>query len=159
MQWAIISDFVLKLLKSKWFWLAIFIIVLFLVIRHNWDKIKITLGFTKPNINADPAQIAEIQQLSTDRKNQLNALSEALYVSFTDNNWLNSALSDSRIDALNNILACSDIETIYIANYYKGVNNTSIYNDLSSETTLLIWGQFENLSSLLLSKLRRLQQL
>ena len=159
MQWAIISDFVLKIIKSKWFWLSVFIVILFLVIRHNWDKITLTLGLVKPTANLDPANIAQMQELSTERKNQLASFSELLYRSFQDNNWTNSLLSDSRIDACNNLLACSDVELMYIAEYYKGVNKTSIYSDLQSETSLLIFGSFFDAANKLLVRLKQLQEI
>lgn len=155
-----VKNFIGKLVSNKWFWILLIILVLLIIIRKNWYKIKFWLGISIPEVDVDMDKDGKIDQISEQKKSELKNLSEKLYTSFLNENWTTVLNGDDRVSVLRQIIPLNDLETIYLARYYKNVNKTSIYEDLKSETTLpFIGNEFLNLSQNLLIKLKRIGEI
>jgi len=114
----------LKVVRNKWFWIAIVVVILLIVLRRNWNKIKGQIGRDYGQYN-DVAP-AEIQPY---RKTYLEDLAQRLYTEMT------SFWGVDRNVVMAEALRIPDGEMKYLANFFKGAitRGESLYYWVDSE--------------------------
>ena len=132
-----ITDFLLNLVKNKWFWIGLAALIVIFYLWRNWDKIKSRLGRVRGDFQ--PSGISE------KRQGELEKLAEELHGENTDNKG--DFIATCKIIKLN------DSEIDYVARYYEDAitRGTSLHEDTDDR-----WGAFTDCDEDLMSILSRL---
>lgn len=116
---------IVSILKSKWFWIILAVIIALIIINKHWDSIKQTLFERKiTNYTTDSSgKVIEVSQLDEQRLQRLadKIRSEA-------SSWYGLDASD-----LEPVLELSDQELEQLAKYYKKAYSISLYQDIDNE--------------------------
>lgn len=95
----------LGILKSKWFWIAIFIIIASLVARKYWWKVEEM--FARPDVS-DPGE-----SISNERKEDLKLLAQLIFEDLETTFWITPTENIKTASQL------TDVELLYLAKFYK----------------------------------------
>lgn len=149
-----------SLFSNKWFWIIALFLGVFLYLRKNWDWISLKLGIVVPEVDYDMDKDGKVDSITDTQKQELKVLAEELYISFLNENWTSTLNGDDRLAPLRKVITLDDVSTIFMCRYYKSVNKSSVFSDLSKETTFFGYaGDFKDASSLVLRKLKRLGEI
>lgn len=121
-------DFIVSLLKSKWFWIIIAILILLIIINKNWDSINSKLFERKITSYAKDAEgnVIKISELDKPRLERL-----ANNVKIADDDWVSGGIYASDLQPINEL---SDQELEYVAKYYKQAYSKSLYEVVNNAT-------------------------
>lgn len=117
------------IIKSKWFWLAVFVVILFCVLRKNWANFVSwsAPSFVEPTVDANGNAI----KITKERYVRLRWVANEMYLK------INSWIGWTDYKALQELALTTDEELKYVAKFYKDVINkidgTSLYEDLDNE--------------------------
>lgn len=112
------------ILKSKLFWIIISVIIVYIIVKRNWNHIA-NLG--KPRfIEYETNAQGEVLNFSDDKKNRLKDLAERLYTQI-----YTPFAGDSEV--YNAVKYLNDQELLFLANYYKQAYKANIYTDIDDE--------------------------
>jgi hypothetical protein len=131
------TEFLLKLFKSKWFWIGLVLVIVAFLIWRNWDKIKSRFGRVRGDFQAGG--------ISDQRKGELEKLAEELHRENTDNKG--DFVATCKLKNLN------DTEIDYVARYYEDAitRGSSLYEHTDDR-----WGAMTDCDEDLMSILSRL---
>jgi len=134
MNWTVILQRLGKILTSKWFWIILGTIILYLILRRNWTRVKLwfkgNLGKDYGNYDLDGD--GKKDSLSDDRKYELENLAREIHADL-EIGWWKQTPTNHIAEAAD---STSDTELKYLANYYKGAvtRGKSLYEDVDEET-------------------------
>lgn len=112
-----LPEAVLKVARSKMFWLVVGTIVLILLLYHNWPFIKNKL-FNKPTVNfneGEPVGFTAGSGIPDYRKKQLQKLAQDVYIDIWHTPW--TGHDHAAYTSITN--SVTDNELIYLSKYYK----------------------------------------
>lgn len=118
-------EIVVSLLKNKWFWIILAIIIILVVLNRNWNIIKDKL-FDKRNPSYTVDEEGNKIQVTELDKIRLDKLVVATNVA------VNSALGMD-YSHFEPLLDLTDQELEYVAKSYKSSYNVSLYQDIDDE--------------------------
>ena len=127
-----------NILKNKWFWIGLIVVIMLWVLWRNWDKIKSRFGRVRGDFQPEP--------ITTKRKGDLESLAKSAYDS------IYNALGDTG-DTLAQVNALNDTELDYLARYYEDAitRGNSLHEDVDNE--FMPW---DDVDESLMGKLNRL---
>lgn len=112
------------ILRSKLFWIAIAVVVLYIVIKRNWNQIA-NLG--KPRfIEYETNSEGQVLNFSEDKKSKLMQLAERLYTQ------IYTPFSRD-LDVYDAVRYLNDQELLWLNNYYKQAYKANMYSDIDDE--------------------------
>lgn len=128
----------LKIVKNKWFWIGLGLLIIIFYVWRNWDKLKSKFGVITGDFQ--PGDITD------KRKGTLESLAQDTYDS------IYSATGDTG-DTLEKVNALNDSELDYLARYYKKAltRGNTLYEDVDDE--FMPW---DDVDETLMGKLNRL---
>lgn len=132
-----ITDFLLKLVKNKWFWIGLATVIVLFLLWRNWDKIKSRFGRIRGDFQEGG--------ISEKRKGELEKIAQELHGENTDNKG--DFIATCKLKGLN------DSEINYVARYYESAitRGDSLYEHTDNR-----WGAFTDCDEDLMSILSRL---
>jgi hypothetical protein len=136
MQQAILIG-ILNVLKNRWFWIILGLIILFLVLRRNWNRIKSSRLFNRDRgdysegFTAPPGQNTSgmtQSQIAAARKKDLERLAEDLYREI----YATFGYPTKFIKEANTL---NDTELKYLSQYYRKAltKGNTLYKDVDDE--------------------------
>lgn len=128
--------------KNKWFWIIVASIVILLIFRRNWSRIKST--FQRDFGNYGDYKINEEDEA------RLRELAENLY------QQINSSFSlgiDKRAKYMTDAMALTDTELKYLARYYRTAltKGTCLYKEIDDE-----WMPIDSVDEDLMARLAKI---
>lgn len=116
----------LRVVTSKWFWIALGIIIVILIVRRNWNKISGKFERDFGNYGSHNGQ--PIEDLTKDRKLTLEKWAQDLYTAIYTTGGNSAPLMAIA-------LSLNDLELKYLAQHYKKAitRGTSLYTDVDDE--------------------------
>ena len=136
-------DFLASILKSKWFWIGLAILIIIIIINKNWDAINSRL-FERKITNYAKDEEGNVIQISELDKPRLEAMADKIKV-----------VSDSMFGLFSEDLQpsvdLSDQELEYMAKYFKSAYGKSLYAVVDNA-----WMPHTQTDEQLLTKLDRL---
>lgn len=137
-----------KILKSKLFWFAVILIILIIVTKRNWYKIK--GWFRAPDINTDLG----VDNVTAERKTYLRSLARYIYNDLKTDIWLTTPLEN-----INKAAELDDLELKFLSQYYNSSlsPDKTLYDDVDEE----FWTFLDKTSGRdnLLSKLKKINEI
>lgn len=109
----VVGTFLLSVVRNKWFWIILAAVVVLLVIRANWNRIKGLFtrdfgnydeGFTTPNGTSQEEDM---------RKRELEAMAQTMHAAI---HGLPGAFGEAHVAQLQ---ALNDTELKHLASYYR----------------------------------------
>jgi hypothetical protein len=148
MPYAVFMQSLTNLFKSKWFWYAVFAVVVYYVVRRNWYNIQQWSAPTFVEPTKDPS--GNTVRITTARQKELRRIASDLFLEI--HNW-QGFTNYSSLEAAN---ATTDTELKYVAVYYESVLNkankgASLYEDLNGK-----WLPFTQLDNQILLRLAQM---
>ncbi len=133
-----IVTILLNIVKSKWFWIGLILLIIIFYVWRNWDKLKSKFGVITGDFQ--PGDITE------KREGVLESLAQDAYDS------IYSVTGDTG-DTLERVNALNDNELDYLARYYKSAltRGNTLYEDVDNEFMPL-----DDVDETLMGKLNRL---
>lgn len=118
-----------SILKNKWFWIAVVLIILLLVLRRNWPRIK---NLFQRDFGDYPGG----DKIEEEDKARLKELAENLYTQ------IYSTFSfglDKRAKYMRDAMGLTDTELKWMARYYRTTitRGTCLYKDIDDEWMFL----------------------
>jgi len=116
-----IFNFLGVLMKNKYFWMALGVIIMLIILRRNWYKLS--RMWQPSDINFDEGETASI---SNERKSEIESYARMLYDSIYGSN-------DN--DAYDVALNLTDNELKYLSKYYRKylTQSTWLWKDIDNE--------------------------
>lgn len=128
----IITSKAFDLLRNKWFWIWFGIVVLLLLLYHNWPFIKNKI-FSQPVINFNPGEPTGLtggSGIPAYRQSQLQALAQNVYADIWHTPWS----GHDHTAYISVTEGTTDNELIYLAKYYKQLTGgTNLWTDTDDQ--------------------------
>lgn len=140
-----LTNFLLKLFQSKWFWIVVVIIIVLLIVNAHWDEWKMKLFGKKITSNYSTDSQGNVIPVTDLDKQRLDKL-------IRDTHSEIYGVGSMSISILENINGLTDQELEYFGKTYKQVFQTSLYNDLDDE-----WLPLTDLDDKILTRLATLK--
>lgn len=130
------------ILKNKWFWTVVVLIILLLVLRRNWSRIK----------NLFQRDFGDYGDYKIDKeaKTRLQELAENLYSQIYSNF---SVGIDKRSKYMTDAMALTDTELKWLARYYRTAltKGTCLFKDIDEE-----WMPVDSVDEELMARLAKI---
>ena len=152
---AAIGQTALTVLKSKWFWIGLVILILLITIIKSWSKIR---DWIKEKTQKEDVELTEDEQkrleetgkaLSNKTKADLKGLSQLLYSDIYD-----TPITGHDSDLYKQSLNLTDSELKFMSKYYKDHISAGVYlfEDIDNE----IFSPLTNIDSRLMARLAKI---
>jgi len=139
------KDVALKVVRSKWFWVAVVLVILLIFVNRNWRKWKAKYGRDYGNyLDVTPGDVPNYRRMDLEELAQAFAdhIDGAGFLASNIPSWMDFGLGGvatvsydkNRDEIIIRMLELNDGELKYLAKYYrKGIGQGSLYDALEAE--------------------------